>query len=124
MTIPLYKGIVIYKGIYIVKSQILRDFISKIIFRQGFLREETIFFIHFFFFHLRLYFYYPKKHKSDHNNKKRKSKFRVIESWQKKKEQYQLFGTIKENNCYVLDTEVGVSGGGVAVTTRSSFCVR
>ena len=50
MTIPLYKGIVIYKGIYIVKSQILRDFISKIIFRQGFLREETIFFIHFFFF--------------------------------------------------------------------------
>ena len=78
----------------------------------------------FLFFHLRLYFYYPKKHKSDHNNKKRKSKFRVIESWQKKKEQYQLFGTIKENNCYVLDTEVGVSGGGVAVTTRSSFCVR
>ena len=55
----------------------------------------------FLFFHLRLYFYYPKKHKSDHNNKKRKSKFRVIESWQKKKEQYQLFGTIKENNCYI-----------------------
>ena len=57
------------------------------------------------FFHLRLYFYYPKKHKSDHNNKKRKSKFRVIESWQKKKEQYQLFGTIKENNCYVVNSK-------------------